>query len=87
MFVVVVYDVDAKRDQRILGILSQYLKHVMLSGFEGEVPPAKIREMLQKVDRVIDESSDSVRVYVFEARKNVAIYTIGRPLEDVTPII
>ena len=45
MFVILVYDVKAKRNNKILKTCRKYLRHVQKSVFEGNLTEAKLKRL------------------------------------------
>lgn len=63
MYVLVFYDVDAKRDPKVKRRLMPFLTWRQNSVFEGELSPPKLRELRQRVSEVIKKDRDSVLIY------------------------
>jgi CRISPR-associated protein Cas2 len=64
LYVVVCYDVVSdRRRARLLKRLKGFLPHVQKSVFEGEVPEARLVQMREMIQRVIDPTEDTVRIY------------------------
>ena len=55
MFVIVTYDVNVKRNNKVLKICRKYLVHVQKSVFEGNITEAKLRKLksLRKESKVV----------------------------------
>ena len=53
MFVIVTYDVNVKRNNKVLKICRKYLVHVQKSVFEGNITEAKLRKLQQKRMRIV----------------------------------
>lgn len=77
MYVIVVYDVNQKRVSRCLKTLRRYLTWVQNSVFEGEISPAKLRELEVALRRVLELEEDSVIVYRFTTKLYTKRETIG----------
>lgn len=86
MFVVVTYDVNAKRIPAVEKFLRRYLAHVQNSVFEGELGKAEIDEIESGLKRIISPDQDSVRIYIFERRGCVRTRSLGAQ-EDPSEII
>jgi CRISPR-associated protein Cas2 len=68
MFIILIYDVNAKRCNKLLKICRKYLTWVQNSVFEGEISISGYKKLIYEINSVIDESSeDSVIVYTFKS--------------------
>ena len=76
MFLVVVYDVEEKRCNKVMKLLRKYLFHVQNSVFEGELTPAKYKELKTKI-KDITTDSDSVKFYFSYNNKQIYSEELG----------
>ena len=67
MYVIIVYDIDCKRVAKVCKCLRQWLNWVQNSVFEGQVTPAKLRQIKIELAAIIDEKQDSILFYVIPA--------------------
>lgn len=51
MFVILVYDVKTKRNNKILKICRKYLRHVQKSVFEGNLTEAKLKRLKNELKK------------------------------------
>ncbi|HPX45126.1 MAG TPA: CRISPR-associated endonuclease Cas2 [Bacteroidales bacterium] len=86
MYVVITYDVDAKRCNKIMKLLRQYLFHVQKSVFEGELNPNKLEELKEKISNIIIED-DSIRIYYTYNNKQLYKSSLGQPIKNFNIII
>ena len=64
-WLVVSYDiVDDRRRTKVMKTLYGYGRRVQYSVFECEVRPAQVRELQQRLRKIIREEQDSVRLYL-----------------------
>jgi len=63
MYVILVYDVGEKRVGKMLKLCRQYLNWVQNSVFEGEITPVKLKELIKKARRIMDEETDSIIIF------------------------
>lgn len=63
MYLMIVYDVNAKRVNKVKSCLRTYLYWIQNSVFEGEISEVKYKEMINKVKELIDEDEDSIVIY------------------------
>lgn len=84
MYIIVVYDVNVSRVNKIKKFLRQHLIWVQNSVFEGEVTLAEYERIKKGIKELIDEDEDSVIIYKLRSRpkrKNLGIEK--NPVEDI----
>lgn len=77
MFVILTYDVNKKRDAKVLKICRRYLSHEQKSVFEGIITEAKLEKLKKEIQKQIDISEDSVNIYEFSSMKYSCKEQIG----------
>lgn len=77
MFVIVTYDVNAKRNNKVLKVCRKYLLHVQKSVFEGMITEARLKRLKNELAQVIKEDEDSIMIYRFETLKYSSKEVIG----------
>lgn len=85
MKVVVTYDISEDRHRtKVANLLANVLTRVQLSVFEGDVPTEVLERWVGKAVRLLDEETDSLRVYHLCAAcaPRVDVYGHGLVLED-----
>lgn len=93
MFVIAVYDIStetesgAKRLPKIMKLMRQYLHHAQKSVFEGEISGAKFFELQKKVEKLIDEDTDSVVFYRIDNKNNLKRVNVGLDFDPNDTII
>lgn len=78
MFVILTYDVAAKRAAKILRICRKYLHHEQRSVFEGSITAAKLKSLKKELKQWIVVKEDSVNIYEFDSLRYSAKEKIGR---------
>ena len=63
MFVILVYDVKTKRNNKILKTCRKYLRHVQKSVFEGNLTEAKLKRLKNELKKISNEKEDSIIIY------------------------
>jgi len=63
MYVIIVYDIEQKRVAKICKYLRRYLNWVQNSVFEGELTPAKFKEVKTGLKQKIKKDADSILFY------------------------
>ena len=63
MYLIIVYDINTKRVNKVKSCLRTYLYWIQNSVFEGEISEVKYEEMKNKLEKIIDKDEDSIIVY------------------------
>ncbi len=87
MYVIVVYDVNVDRVNKVRIFLKQYLNWVQNSVFEGELTKSELSVIEHTVKEIINQSEDSVRIYVLRSDKYLKMIEVGTSKVDVSEII
>ena len=77
MFVILVYDVNAKRTNKVMKTCRKYLIHVQRSVFEGKITEAKLEKLKKEIKKIGHDDEGSVRRYKFDSRKYSTKEVIG----------
>ena len=77
MFVIVVYDVNVKRTNKVLKICRKYLIHVQKSVFEGMITEAKLKKLKSELGHVCRKDEDSIMIYRFDSLRYSSKEVIG----------
>lgn len=64
MFLILVYDVNEKRVNKVLKTCRRYLHWVQNSVLEGEISEANLKKLKIELSRIIDKDEDSVIFYI-----------------------
>lgn len=78
MYVLIVYDVGEKRVQKVCKLLRHYLNWIQNSVFEGEITPAKLKELQNNLKRITKKEDDSFIIYEFRTDKAFKRKIIGK---------
>jgi CRISPR-associated protein Cas2 len=87
---VIAFDIVGDRIRaRVVKILSEYAYRVQKSVFEGLISKESMAELEEKIAKVIDKKSDSVRIYPLcgKCEPEVRIIGTGIKVEEVEYII
>jgi len=87
MYVVIVYDVNVERVNKVRIFLKQYLDWIQNSVFEGELTKAKLKEVELGLKQIIDREEDSIIIYIVREEKLLKKKYIGEPKVEVTTIL
>ncbi len=77
MFVILTYDVGAKRNSKVLKECRRYLTHVQKPVFEGFITDKQLLALKNKLKHYIDPESDQIAIYKQGKLKQVEKETIG----------
>lgn len=77
LFVILTYDVNAKRDSKVMKVCRRYLTHQQRSVFEGVITIAKLKKLKKELEKIIDVKLDSICIYEFESLKYTSKEKIG----------
>jgi CRISPR-associated protein Cas2 len=69
MYVIMVYDVEEQRVNKVLKLGRKYLTWVQNSVLEGEITEAKFERLKTELRRCINENEDSVIFYLLRTIK------------------
>jgi len=69
MYLIMVYDINEKRVNRVLKIGRKYLEWVQNSVLEGEITEAKFEKLKAELVNTIDPDEDSVIFYIMRTVK------------------
>ena len=67
MYVIMVYDVGVERVVKVLKTGRKYLPHVQNSLLEGELSPGQFKRLKYEVDKIIDDTHDTVLFYTLRS--------------------
>jgi CRISPR-associated protein Cas2 len=72
MYVLMTYDVEAKRTEKFKKLLRKYLGHIQYSVFSGDLSEAKLIELRREVSRLLKPGERVTEVTAVN-RKNVDV--------------
>jgi len=78
IFVVLTYDVEVKKVNKVRKLLKKYLIWTQNSVFEGEITEGKLQKCIGQIGKIIDKNEDSIYIYVVEIPKNINKIKIGK---------
>jgi len=78
IFVVLTYDVEVKKVNKVRKLLKKYLIWTQNSVFEGEITEGKLQKCIGQIGKIIDKDEDSIYIYVVENPKNINKIKIGK---------
>jgi CRISPR-associated protein Cas2 len=87
MYVIVVYDVNIERINKVRIFLKQYLNWVQNSVFEGELTKVELKIIEEGIKDLIDQKQDSIRFYVLRSDKYLKTVELGTSKVELSEII
>jgi CRISPR-associated protein Cas2 len=82
VFVLLVYDINVDRVQKVLKTSRKYLNHIQNSVLEGELTPAQFAKLKHELEQIVEPLQDHVRFYVSRTKDNLEIENLGDPKRD-----
>ena len=84
MYIIVVYDINVSRVNKIKKFLRQHLHWVQNSVFEGEVTRAEFERIKAGLKDLIDEDEDSVVIYKLRSEPRREVIGMEKnPMGDI----
>ena len=80
MFVIICYDVPAKRTQIYRKLLKEFLIHEQASVFMGDLPESELFKMEAKISKVVDPK-DRILKLVCRNRHNIQVFQLSKEAE------
>jgi len=77
MYLIVVYDIEVERIDKVRAALRRYLFWVQNSVFEGELTESSYKAMIREVKTLIKKDYDSVIIYRLNSPKTMKRTVIG----------
>lgn len=63
MYIILVYDVEQGRTNKMLKLCRQYLHWIQNSVFEGELSEVQLKELIFEAEKIMDLSYDSLLIF------------------------
>ena len=63
MYVILTYDVGAKRVSKVMKTCRKYMVHMQKSVFEGNVTEAKLEKLKKDLQKILHTDEDSACIY------------------------
>ncbi|MFW6016794.1 MAG: CRISPR-associated endonuclease Cas2 [bacterium] len=85
MFVILTYDVEVNRINRVRKLLKKYLIWTQNSVFEGEISQGKLNKCLAEIEQIIKKEYDSIYIYMIKSSKFITKEVLGeeKGFEDI----
>ena len=63
MYIIIIYDVNTKRVNKVHKFLKTHLNWIQNSVFEGEITKSQYQTITTEIKNIIDTSQDSIIIY------------------------
>jgi CRISPR-associated protein Cas2 len=87
LFVILVYDVNERRVNKVLKKCRQYLNWVQNSVLEGEISEANYKKLTMELEKIIDKEEDSVIIYTMRTTRYSSRHILGVERSSTSNII
>ncbi|MBB6713826.1 CRISPR-associated endonuclease Cas2 [Clostridium gasigenes] len=77
MFVIITYDVNEKRVNKVRKTLKKYITWTQNSVFEGEITVGKLTKCIAEVKKYLISNEDSLYIYRVSYSRNIKKDVIG----------
>ncbi len=78
MFIILAYDVEAKRGAKVMKTAKKYLHPVQKSVFEGHISERNLKSLKEEISGIINPEKDGVVIYRMEWTRQVVKEFIGK---------
>ena len=78
MYIIAIYDVNAKRTGKMLKLCRRYLNWIQNSVFEGEITESRLEELKIAAQTIMDEEEDSFIIFRTRQEKWLDKEVIGK---------
>jgi len=86
MYVIIVYDINVDRVNKVKSFLRQYLFWIQNSVFEGELTKSEFKIVVNGLKNIIDEDVDSVIIYKLMMEESLERDVLGiekSPIDEI----
>ena len=86
MYIIIVYDVNVERVNKVKSFLRQHIFWIQNSVFEGEVTESEFEEIYKGLKEIIDEDVDSIIIYKLRMEELLNREVLGiekSPIEEI----
>lgn len=86
MYVIIVYDINVDRVNKVKSFLRQFLYWIQNSVFEGELTKSEFKVVVDGLKNIIDEDVDSVIIYKLMMEESLERDVLGiekSPIDEI----
>jgi len=87
MYIIIVYDINVDRVNKVKSFLRQHLFWIQNSVFEGEVTESQLKEIMTKLKDIIDEDADSIIIFKIRTEDQIERKIIGIEKAKINQIL
>ena len=86
MYVIIVYDVEESRVNKVCKFLRMYLNWIQNSVFEGNLTVSELKKVKKELKKIIDTNYDSVLIFEMRDKRYVDKEVLGIEKTELTNI-
>lgn len=87
MYVLLVYDVEVGRVNKVCQMLRRYLHWVQNSVFEGELTDSELLKVKSELKKVINTEKDSISIYRLPSKEAIIKEMMGKEKVSLGKVI
>lgn len=87
MYIILVYDINVKRVNKVYKLIKQYLHWTQNSTFEGQLSIGQLKELRYKIFSIIKPEEDSIVIYKLQSDYYLEKENIGFDKSALTSFI
>ena len=87
VYVIIVYDINVKRVNKVKGYLRKHLNWIQNSVFEGEVTPSELEEIKRGLKEIINKNDDSVIIFAVRSENAFKRQVLGIEKAPISGIL
>jgi CRISPR-associated protein Cas2 len=84
MRIILVYDISNHKNSKVMKLCQMYLNHVQNSVFEGELTVSYLKELIEKLRKIINKEKDSILIYTISNPKWMNKEIIGIEKNEIS---
>lgn len=87
MYVIITYDVNVKRVNRVRKFLRMHMNWVQNSVFEGELTESELLRIKSELKKIINEDEDSIFLYILRTKAAMRKEVLGIERSSIESIL
>ncbi|MDF2954483.1 CRISPR-associated endonuclease Cas2 [Candidatus Alkanophaga liquidiphilum] len=87
MYVIITYDVNVKRVNRVKKFLRMHMNWVQNSVFEGELTESELLRIKSELKKIINEDEDSIFLYILRTKAAMRKEVLGIERSSIESIL
>jgi len=87
MVIILTYDISNSNTEIFRKLCNNYLNRIQNSVFEGEITESKLKELVNKLHKIMDKETDSIIIYEINNSKWLNKKILGLDKNNIDIII